>query len=165
MKKIIGVMGKSAIGPDNVAYNIAYELGKLIGKSEYLLLTGGRDGVMEAAHKGCKEVGGLGIAILPSSKEEANRYVDIGLVSGMGWGRNMLNSQFSDVIIAVGGFVGTLSEIAQAANYKKPIIIIRGSGGISDKIELLGIPEFKYANSPQEAFDMAKKFLEEKNGL
>ena len=60
-KVIIGVMGPgdraTAVDLEN-----AYQLGKLIAKEGWALLTGGRKaGVMDAASKGAKAAGGLTI--------------------------------------------------------------------------------------------------------
>ena len=72
------------------------------------MICGGRDGVMEAVCKGAKEENGLTVGILPGSGDEDNRFVDVKIITGMGDGRNVINSKLADVVIVVGGRSGTL---------------------------------------------------------
>ena len=81
--KQITVIGSSGLIPQEV-YKMAEELGENIAEAGAVLITGGRDGVMEAACKGAKKRGGLTVGILPGSKGEANPYNDITVVTGMG---------------------------------------------------------------------------------
>ncbi|NIO20775.1 MAG: TIGR00725 family protein, partial [Candidatus Aenigmarchaeota archaeon] len=95
--------------------NTAYEVGREIAKRDIVLVSGGMSGVMEAACRGAKTEGGLTVGIIPGTeKSEANPYVDIPVVTGMGHGRNIIVVRSSDAIIAIGGSYGTLSEIAFA---------------------------------------------------
>jgi uncharacterized protein (TIGR00725 family) len=78
---------------------------------------------MEAACRGAKEAGGLTVGILPGSdRSEANPYVDVVLPTGLGEARNALVVGAADVVIAVGGGYGTLSEIALALKAGKRVI-------------------------------------------
>ena len=78
---------------------------------------------MEAACKGAKKEGGLTIGILPTINEnDANRYVDIKIPAGIGYARNMIVVLSSHAVIAVDGSSGTLSEIAYALTFNKPVI-------------------------------------------
>ena len=118
-RKIIGIMGS---GKPSSNDRLAYELGFLIGKSGYYLLTGGGGGIMLAASKGACEAGGLVIGILPVSPVQSNSgnpgypnpYIHIPIYTGMGEARNSINVKTSEVIIAFPGSAGTLSEIAFA---------------------------------------------------
>jgi len=78
---------------------------------------------MQAACKGAKSSGGKTIGILPGhDKKEANPYVDIPIVTGLGYMRNNLVVKNADIVIAIDGKEGTLSEIAFALQMKRPII-------------------------------------------
>ncbi len=71
---------------------MAYEAGKIIGKSRVILITGGKFGVMSSVGKGAKESGGLVISILPDSSFDAgNEYGDIVIPTGIGYARNLVN--------------------------------------------------------------------------
>ena len=117
----IGVIGGSSVSDE--VYKLAEEVGKEIARAGAILVCGGLGGVMVAACKGAKEEGGFTIGILPTrDKENANPYVDIAIPTGLGEGRNMLVVLNSDGIIAIDGAYGTLTEIAYALLYKKPIV-------------------------------------------
>jgi len=129
-------------------YKIAEEVGKLIANQGWVLVCGGRTGVMEAACKGAKEQGGLTVGILPSSDgRDANKYVDVKVPTGLGYARNILVVRAADAVIAISGEYGTLSEIAFAFNEEKLIIGI-------DTWEIEGI---KKVNSAKEAVEYIKR--------
>ena len=118
---IIGVVGSSR--SDASTNMLAEEVGKEIARAGAALVCGGLGGVMEAVCKGARSQGGLTIGIIPSDrKEDANQYVQMPIVTGMGVGRNVMLVKTADVIIAVAGEFGTLSEIAHALNLGKTVI-------------------------------------------
>ncbi len=103
-------------------YNMAIEVGRRIARLGAILVTGGRGGVMEAASKGAKMENGVTIGILPSNdRQEGNDYLDYKIVTGLGYARNILVVLNGDAIIAIDGHYGTLSEIAYAVEYGKPV--------------------------------------------
>lgn len=121
MKRYIGVVGTGE--NKEPYYSLGYEVGRLIARSGAVLVCGGLGGVMEAAAKGANDAGGTSIGILPgSSRREANRYITYAIPTGMGEMRNALVVRAADVIIAIGGGAGTLSEIALAIKTGKPVI-------------------------------------------
>ena len=104
--------------------------------------------MMEAACKGAKSAGARTIGILPGhDKQEANPYVDIPIVTGLGYMRNNLVVKNADIVIAIDGKEGTLSEIAFALQMKKPILGI-------DTWDIPGVIKVKDA---QEAIAWIKK--------
>ena len=118
---IIGVIGASCANTND--YSNAYEVGKLIALNNCILLCGGMGGIMEAACKGAKSANGTSIGILPGeSSKESNKFVDIPIVTGLGEARNIIVVRSSQVIIAVGGEFGTLSELAFALKLNVPVI-------------------------------------------
>lgn len=136
MKRLISVCGSD--GADghlsNYALEVAEEVGKLIAQKGCILVCGGRGGVMKAACKGAKEGNGLTVGILPESKEEANEFVDIPIATGLGNRRNFLVVTAGDAVIAISGRWGTLNEISFSMIFKKPLILVKGTGGSVDKI-------------------------------
>lgn len=113
----------------------AYEIGKFIAKNNYVLITGGRGGIMEAASRGAAENNGTVIGILPGSDfYEANKYCNIVIPTGIGYARNMINILSADILIALTGKAGTLSELVYAWQYNKPIICCTFAEGWSKKI-------------------------------
>jgi len=89
-------------------------------------VTGGLGGVMEAACRGARAGGATTLGILPGGdRAAANAFVDIALATGIGELRNGLVVRCADVVIAVGGEYGTLSEIALALKAAKPVAGLR----------------------------------------
>jgi len=124
MKKIIGVIGGRRV--DKTLLNEAEKVGSLIAQKEIVLVCGGLSGVMEAVAKGARSAGGITVGILPQEhKRDANEYIDIPIVTGLGIGRNVIIARTADVLISIGGEYGTLSEIAFALQMGKPVIGIR----------------------------------------
>ena len=120
----IGVMGPSICSSET--YNLAREIGFHIGIQGAILVCGGMSGAMEACAKGAKEANGITVGILPGqSAADANPYIDIPIVTGLGIARNAINILTSQAIIAVGGAYGTLSEIALALKCNIPVIGVR----------------------------------------
>lgn len=117
----IGIIGGAS--PEPQFRRIAYELGKLIAGKGAVLVCGGLGGIMEAAARGAKQNGGLTVGILPgTSLRDANPHIDIPIATGMGYSRNSLVALNADVLIAVDGQWGTLSEIAYGNIYGKKVI-------------------------------------------
>jgi len=78
---------------------------------------------MEAACKGASSEGGVTIGILPGeSRQAANPYVQIPIVTGIGYARNITVVKSAQAVIAVGGSYGTLSEISHALQSGIPVI-------------------------------------------
>lgn len=120
--KNVAVIGDGTVKEENGIYKVAFEVGKIIGKKGYVLVCGGLFGVMEAAAKGAKEAGGITVGILPGYDFFSNDYIDIKIPTGMNQARNVLVVASSEVIVAVGGSYGTLSEIAHALKLGKKVI-------------------------------------------
>ena len=120
-KVVIGVIGGH--GCNAKVEQLAHKIGENIAKVEAKLVCGGLSGVMEAVAKGAKSAGGTTIGIIPGEdKAEANPYIDIVIPTGLGFARNTLVVRTADVIIALPGEYGTLSEIAFALVLKKKVI-------------------------------------------
>jgi uncharacterized protein (TIGR00725 family) len=118
---IIAVIGAGRC-PKEMA-QIAEGVGRELGKRGLTLVCGGLGGVMEAACRGAKEAGGQTIGILPGfSRRDANPYVDIPIVTGLGEARNVIVVRTAQAVIAVDGEYGTLSEIAYALKLGIPVV-------------------------------------------
>jgi len=102
---------------------LAEEVGRELASRGVTLVCGGLGGVMEAACKGARLEGGLTVGILPgNSRHEANKYVEVPIVTGLGYARNALVVKSSQAVIAIDGEFGTLSEIAYALQSGIPIV-------------------------------------------
>lgn len=101
----------------------AEEVGRGLATAGIDIICGGRRGVMEAACKGAFEVGGRTIGILPGITDgDANPYLTVVIPTGLGEARNMVVAIAGEVVIAIAGSFGTLSEIAFALKRSKVVI-------------------------------------------
>ena len=117
----VAVVGPGEATPDEE--RAAEEVGRTLAEAGAVLVCGGLGGVMEAACRGAKAGGGTTVGILPGSdRAAANEFVDVAIATGLGEARNALVVRAADVLIAVGGSWGTLSEIALALKTGKRVI-------------------------------------------
>jgi uncharacterized protein (TIGR00725 family) len=116
----IAVVGGGTCSPE--VKDMARRIGQIIASHGHVLICGGLSGVMEAACCGAREAGGLAVGILPGEREQANCCVDVGIATGMGHARNVIIVKSADLVIALPGEMGTLSEMALAVKMKKPVI-------------------------------------------
>jgi uncharacterized protein (TIGR00725 family) len=119
--KFIAVIGNSKASAQEI--KLAEEIGREIAQNGAVLVCGGLDGVMEAACRGATTEGGLTVGILPgTSRNDANEYVQIPVVTGIGYARNMIVVKSAQAVIAIGGSYGTLTEIGFALKNGIPVI-------------------------------------------
>lgn len=123
-KPVIGVMGGGVADAATAA--LAEELGAAIAREGWILLNGGRDaGVMAASARGAARAGGLVLGILPGRDlRGASPDLTIGIPTGLGDARNVINVLAADVVIALPGGAGTLSEIALALKNERPLLLL-----------------------------------------
>ncbi len=119
---IISVIGSS--NPTTREHvELAEEVGRELARRGIMVVCGGLSGIMEAVCRGAKSEGGTTIGILPGrAAAEANSYVDIPIVTSMGYSRNVIVVHTGEAVIAVGGAFGTLSEIGHALSDGIPVV-------------------------------------------
>jgi len=123
-RRLIAVCGES--DPQTSLANLAFELGRGIAERDAVLICGGLTGVMEHAARGARSAGGLTIGLLPGEDPtEANEYIDVAIASGLGHARNAILARTADGVVALGGGLGTLSEIALALRNGRPTVGIQ----------------------------------------
>ncbi len=129
----IAVVGYNKDRCTEQARILAYEVGKEVARAGAVLVCGGLGGVMESACKGSKENNGFTIGIIPQDEFSfANGFCDVVICTGIGFARDFIIASSADGIIAIGGGVGTLIEMAAGYMIKKSIVVIAGSGGVAD---------------------------------
>jgi uncharacterized protein (TIGR00725 family) len=136
----VGLIGPREATADqlNAARNIAY----VLAGAGMALLCGGKGGVMEAAACGARTAGGVVIGLLPEDDAAAaNEYLTVALPTGLGITRNALIARASVCLIAVGGGLGTLSEMALGLQWGKPVFTMLGAPRVQ------GAQEFDDADS------------------
>ena len=103
---------------------------------------------MEAVSKGANRAGGLTVGILPGSDAKAaNPWITLPLPSGMGEARNALVVRTAEVVVAIGGEWGTLSEIALARKMNISVVSL----GVPPLEEL----DLETLDTPEEAAEWA----------
>lgn len=118
---IIAVIGAGECAPE--VARLAEEVGRRLAEKGATLICGGLGGVMEAACRGAKSVGGTTVGVLPGTNPgDANPYVDIPIATGMSHARNVIVVASAQAAIAVGGGYGTLSEIGHACKLGIPVV-------------------------------------------
>ena len=132
---IIGNAGKLS----DAQRDVAFALGRAAVDAGFRIVSGGMDGVMLAAAQGAHassnyregDTIGIGKAI---DCQSLNAWIDVAIPTGLGFARNMLVVATGDVVAAVGGGSGTLSEIALAWQIGRPVLAYTGAGGWAEQL-------------------------------
>jgi uncharacterized protein (TIGR00725 family) len=103
----------------------AEAIGRGLAEAGFVVVCGGRSGVMEAASRGATGAGGEAIGILMSdSPDDGNAYLTHAIATGIGQARNLAVVASGEAVIAIGGSWGTLSEIAFARKLGRFVVSI-----------------------------------------
>ncbi|MEM0140698.1 MAG: TIGR00725 family protein [Thermoplasmatales archaeon] len=156
----VSVIGGSKVS-DEVC-NLALEVGRLLARKGVIVFCGGLSGVMECVSKGVREENGIVIGILPgSSRDEGNKYLTVGIPTGIGFARNFLVARAGDAVIAIDGSTGTLSEASFALAEGKDVVVL-GNMTIETKKE--GEGKIIKVGTPEEAVDKALHIAASRRG-
>jgi uncharacterized protein (TIGR00725 family) len=150
--RYVSIIGASRASAELAAK--AEELGELLAERGLVVVCGGREGVMEAAARGVKRRGGVSIGILPEDdRRRAAPDLTYTVCSAIGHARNLTVVASGDVVIALGGAWGTLSEIGLARSLGRPVILLdTWQIGLPEGGELDGVQR---AATPAEAVELA----------
>ncbi len=135
----VAVIGSGTADVD--MYERAREVGRLVAERGGIVVCGGLGGVMEAAARGAAEAGSVAIGILPDEdRGRANEYLMYSVATGAGQARNLAVVCSGDVVIAVGGEYGTLSEIGLALKVGRPVVAL-GSWDLGEHVTVTASPK------------------------
>jgi uncharacterized protein (TIGR00730 family) len=179
----VTVFGSARTKPDSPNYGLARELGQLLGRQGYAVITGGGPGIMEAANRGCQEVGGLSVGCnieLPM-EQGLNPYVDLGVEFRYFFARKTMFVKYADAFVIFPGGYGTLDELFEALTLiqtKKvqsfPVILMGGSywDGLLDWLRTTLVKEaainpqdvdlLRITDSPAEACEIINAYVTER---
>jgi uncharacterized protein (TIGR00725 family) len=122
-------------------YELAREVGRLVAGRSGVVVCGGLGGVMEAAARGAAEAGGVALGVLPDEdRRRVNPYLTYSVSTGTGHARNLAVVCSGDVVVAVGGEYGTLSEIGLAKKVGRPVVTLR-SWDLGEHVTVADTPE------------------------
>jgi uncharacterized protein (TIGR00725 family) len=155
----IGVMGGSVADARTAA--TAERLGRLIAENGWVLVSGGRPtGVMQASVAGARAAGGLTVGVLfDDDRDGAAEGLDVVIPTGMGAARNIINVLASDVVVACRGTGGTLSEIALALRFGRPVVLVDFDPGEAFLQAGAPAPEYALVATPEEAIARIRDYL------
>src|SRR5215208_1009839 len=112
----VTVFGSARIKPDDPHYELALKMGAAIARLGFTVMTGGGPGIMEAANRGAKEVGGrsVGCNIELPFEQSSNVYLDRCVRLHYFFVRKALLIKYSYAFVVMPGGVGTLDELFEA---------------------------------------------------
>lgn len=157
------------MGPGRTASSqecsVAQQMGYLIAKAGYVLLTGGvAHGVMDSASLGAKEAGGLTIGVLPykqpSDTHPVSKSVDIPIITHFGEGRNVINVMSCDIVVVIGMCPGTATEACHAVKNGKPVILLGNDETTLNFLKDVLKGNVQTADSPEDAIKLIEELLE-----
>ena len=150
MKLKVGVMGSANDtllgGVPETLRGTAEALGQAIAARDVLLLTGATTGVTQVVARSARAAGGFHIGISPAANEDEHlgRYelpledCDSVIYTGFGLkGRNVVLVRSCDVVLFIGGSMGSLNEFTIAHDEGRVIGCLTGTGGVADEAERL----------------------------
>ena len=112
----VSVFGSARVHRESDVYAQARETGRLFAEAGWAVVTGGGPGVMEAANRGCQEVGGLSIGFnieLPH-EQSPNPYLDISLTFNHFYARKTMFVKAAEGFVVFPGGFGTADELFEA---------------------------------------------------
>ena len=133
MEKVITIFGSSRPVESDPEYRLAYEVGKQLAISGFIVCNGGYGGIMEASARGAKEAGGrtIGVTFQNTFKRTANKWIDEEIFQPTLIDRMMKLVELGDAYVILKGGTGTLLELAAVWEFinkglikEKPIVIV-----------------------------------------
>ncbi len=109
----VTVFGSARFSEENIYYQKAFELGVALSELGFTVMTGGGPGIMEAAPKGAKSVGGktVGCNIILPEEQAANPYLDVVVTFRHFFVRKVLLVKYSYAFVVMPGGAGTMDEL------------------------------------------------------
>lgn len=109
----VTVYGSARFDENHKYYHCARELGAQLSLSGFTVVTGGGPGIMEAANRGCKDVGGtsVGCNIVLPKEQKPNPFLDVFMEFRYFMVRKYMLAKYSYAFVAMPGGYGTLDEV------------------------------------------------------
>ncbi len=113
----VTMFGSARTKPDNKYYKMAEELGFMMAEHGYNVITGGSNGIMEAANKGAFRSGkakSIGLNIDLPFEQKSNDYLDVDMQFDYFFSRKVMLVKYSQAYIIFPGGFGTMDELFEA---------------------------------------------------
>lgn len=173
----IGVMGSAA----DLKYSknfekLAEEIGYWVARNGAVLIFGAEkdyDSLSTAACRGAKKAGGFTVGVTYGKGLDIfeKKNVDVVIASGLerGGGRELTLVLSCDAVIVLNGGSGTLTEIAIAYQANIPIVVLKNTGGWSEKLggqylDARNRIKIEVAKDPKSAVNLALKLVKKNYG-
>ena len=166
----VTVFGSARVRPDSPHYGLAQKMGATIARLGFTVMTGGGPGIMEAANRGAKEVGGrsVGCSIELPVEQKPNAYLDRCVTMHYFFVRKALLIKYSYAFVVMPGGAGTLDELFEAltliqtGKIKNFPIIIMGTAYWKELVDFINkMSEFGMINLTDVSFIYATDSVEE----
>ncbi len=157
----VSVIGSGSCAQSSAPARLAEDVGRRLAELGIAVICGGRGGVMEAVSRGANRAGGTVIGIVPgTSLGEANPECTQVIASGVGAARNLAVVASGEVVIAIGGEWGTLSEIGHARSIGRVVVALQ-SWTLSGPEMMREAPGLLVVQSAEQAVEAAIAILTE----
>jgi uncharacterized protein (TIGR00725 family) len=147
----VAVIGAGGAEEGSETWRLAEEVGRRLAEAGATVVCGGGDGVMAAVSRGAASAGGEVIGVLPGSElDGGNPDLTHVVATGIGHARNLAVVGSGEVVIAIGGEWGTLSEIGHARAIGRTVVALR-TWTLTGRDRMEGAPGLVPAETPEEA--------------
>jgi uncharacterized protein (TIGR00725 family) len=151
MRRQVAVIGAGGAEEGSETWSLAEEVGRRLAEAGAVVVCGGRGGVMAAAARGAASADGEVIGVLPGHQiADANADCTHVVATGVGHARNLAVVGSGEVVIAIGGEWGTLSEIGFARTLGRTVVALR-SWDLVGRDRMEGAPGVLPAETAEEA--------------
>jgi len=182
----VTVFGSARFTDDHPYYRMARETGALLAQAGFTVMTGGGPGIMEAANRGAKDVGGrsIGCNIELPKEQRPNPYLDRWVTFRYFFVRKVMLVKYSYAFLALPGGFGTLDEVFETATLIQtakieefPLVLLGKEfwrpllGFMQERliregtIEARDLDRFICTDSPQEAVDSIREMAQRRFSL
>jgi hypothetical protein len=173
----VTVFGSARFTPEHRYYQLARQTGALLARAGFTVMTGGGPGIMEAANRGAKDVGGrsLGCNIELQHEQHPNAYLDRWITFRYFNVRKLMLVKYSYGFISLPGGFGTMDEVFGTAtliqthkmadfpmvfmgvDYWAPLFqFLRQRMVVEKTIDAIDVDRILVTDSPEEAVDFIK---------
>jgi uncharacterized protein (TIGR00730 family) len=181
----VTVFGSARFSETHKYYEQARRVGQEIAKLGFTVITGGGPGIMEAANRGAKDVGGrsIGCNIILPREQHPNKYLDKWVDFDLFFVRKTLLSKYSYAFVVMPGGYGTLDEffealtLIQTGKFQRFPVVLMGKeyhSHLMNHLERLAVEKtidpgdlklFLFTDSVEEAIQHIHKYAIEGFGL
>ncbi|HRH32050.1 MAG TPA: TIGR00730 family Rossman fold protein [bacterium] len=175
----VSIFGSARLAPGSHWYQVAEDLGRLLGEEGFTVVTGGGPGIMEASNKGAFEAGAhsIGLNIQLPAEQRTNAYVTRSQAFHYFFTRKVMLAASAQAYVYFPGGYGTLDELFEiltliqtAKSEAVPVVLVgheywdglvewldKTMYGSFDTIDRQDLKLFTVVDTAQEAFEIVRQ--------